>query len=134
MRLTLKKRTSFAAVTLVLTMLAPMNALAAPANSNTSNLTYNMTQKAVMEKAKLLTETYGTTSVQYALMDEGEIVISGQVGKNDPEGRIPLSSNTMYGIGSTSKMVLTAAVMKLVDEDKIDLDVPVVNYIPDFKM
>ncbi|MFS0856308.1 serine hydrolase domain-containing protein [Paenibacillus taichungensis] len=134
MRLTLKKRTSFAAVTLVLTMLAPMTALAAPATSNSSNLTYDMTQKAVMEKAKLLTETYGTTSVQYALIDEGEIVISGQVGKNDPEGRIPLSSNTMYGIGSTSKMVLTAAVMKLVDEDKIDLDVPVVNYIPDFKM
>ncbi|MGV2884383.1 serine hydrolase domain-containing protein [Paenibacillus taichungensis] len=134
MRLTLKKRTSFAAVTLVLTMLSPMTALAAPATSNSSNLTYDMTQKAVMEKAKLLTETYGTTSVQYALMDEGEIVISGQVGKNDPEGRIPLSSNTMYGIGSTSKMVLTAAVMKLVDEGKIDLDVPVVNYIPDFKM
>ncbi|WP_181393330.1 MULTISPECIES: serine hydrolase domain-containing protein [Paenibacillus] len=134
MRLTLKKRTSFAAVTLVLTMLAPMTALATPATSNSSNLTYDMTQKAVMEKAKLLTETYGTTSVQYALMDEGEIVISGQVGKNDPEDRIPLSSNTMYGIGSTSKMVLTAAVMKLVDEGKIDLDVPVVNYIPDFKM
>ncbi|SEL51018.1 CubicO group peptidase, beta-lactamase class C family [Paenibacillus sp. OK003] len=132
--MTLKKRTSFAAVTLVLTMLAPMSALAAPASSNSNNLTYDMTQKAVMEKAKLLTETYGTTSVQYALMDEGEIVISGQVGKNDPEGRIPLSSNTMYGIGSTSKMVLTAAVMKLVDEGKIDLDVPVVNYIPDFKM
>ncbi|PWW33511.1 CubicO group peptidase (beta-lactamase class C family) [Paenibacillus pabuli] len=132
--MTLKKRTSFAAVTLVLTMLAPMTALATPATSNSSNLTYDMTQKAVMEKAKLLTETYGTTSVQYALMDEGEIVISGQVGKNDPEDRIPLSSNTMYGIGSTSKMVLTAAVMKLVDEGKIDLDVPVVNYIPDFKM
>ncbi|QOS78860.1 beta-lactamase family protein [Paenibacillus sp. JNUCC31] len=134
MRLTLNKRTSFAAVTLMLTMLAPMTALATPATSNSSNLTYAMTEKAVMEKAKLLTETYGTTSVQYALMDEGEIVISGQVGKNDLEDRIPLSSNTMYGIGSTSKMVLTAAVMKLVDEGKIDLDVPVVNYIPEFKM
>ena len=31
-------------------------------------------------------------------------------------------------------MMLTAAVMKLVDEGKIDLDVPVVNYMPDFTM
>ena len=88
----------------------------------------------MIEKAKLLTETYGTTSLQYALIDGGEIVVSGQTGKNDINDKVPLTSNTIYGIGSTSKMMLTAAVMKLVDEGKIDLDVPVVNYMPDFKM
>ena len=31
-------------------------------------------------------------------------------------------------------MILTAAVMKLVDDGKLDLDVPVVTYIPDFTM
>lgn len=40
----------------------------------------------------------------------------------------------VYNIGSTSKMFVTAAVMQLVDEGKIDLDIPLVNYIPDFKM
>ncbi|MGV2884381.1 serine hydrolase domain-containing protein [Paenibacillus taichungensis] len=131
---TVKKRTSIAALTLVLTMLAPLSAMAAPAAMNNSNLTYEATKKTVMEKAKLLTETYGTTSLQYALIDGGEIVVSGQAGKNDINDKVPLTSNTIYGIGSTSKMMLTAAVMKLVDEGKIDLDVPVVNYIPDFKM
>ncbi|WP_440119452.1 serine hydrolase domain-containing protein [Paenibacillus sp. QZ-Y1] len=134
MRLTLKKRTSMAAITLVFAMLAPTSAFATAATSNSSNFTYEVAKKAVIEKAKVLTETYGTTSVQYALMDEGKIVISGQAGKNDPQDRIPLSSNTMYGIGSTSKVILASAVMKLVDEGKVDLDVPVVNYIPDFKM
>ncbi len=132
---TVKKRTSIAALTLVLTMLAPLSAMAAPAAmNNNSNLTYETTKKTVIEKAKLLTETYGTTSLQYALIDGGEIVVSGQTGKNDINDKVPLTSNTIYGIGSTSKMMLTAAVMKLVDEGKIDLDVPVVNYIPDFKM
>ncbi|PQP81422.1 serine hydrolase [Paenibacillus sp. PCH8] len=134
MRLTLKKRTAIAAITVVLAMMAPMSAIAASATSNGSNLTYDVTQKAVAAKAKVLTESYATTSVQYALIDEGEIVISGQAGKNDLKNNIPLSSNTMYGIGSTSKMLLTTAVMKLVEEDKVDLDIPVVNYIPDFKM
>ncbi|MGG4404213.1 serine hydrolase domain-containing protein [Paenibacillus amylolyticus] len=129
-----KKRNTIAAVTLMLTILAPMSAMAAPAPMNNSNLTYETTKKAVIEKAKLLTETYGTTSLQYALIDGGEIVVSGQTGKNDINDKVPLTSNTVYGIGSTSKMMLTAAVMKLVDEGKIDLDAPVVNYMPDFKM
>ncbi|OMF17820.1 serine hydrolase [Paenibacillus amylolyticus] len=132
---TVTKRTSIAALTLVLTMLAPLSAMAAPAAmNNNSKLTYETTEKTVIEKAKLLTETYGTTSLQYALIDGGEIVVSGQTGKNDLNDKVPLTSNTIYGIGSTSKMMLTAAVMKLVDEGKIDLDVPVVNYMPDFKM
>ena len=105
-----------------------------PAAMNNSSLTYETTKKTVIEKAKLLTETYGTTSLQYALIDGGEIVVSGQTGKNDINDKVPLTSNTVYGIGSTSKMMLTAAVMKLVDEGKIDLDVPVVNYMPDFTM
>ncbi|OZQ57309.1 hypothetical protein CA599_31915, partial [Paenibacillus taichungensis] len=71
---TVKKRTSIAALTLVLTMLAPLSAMAAPgAMNNNSNLTYETTKKTVIEKAKLLTETYGTTSLQYALIDGGEI-------------------------------------------------------------
>jgi len=129
-----KKRTSIAALTLVLTMLAPMSAMATPATSNSSNLTYDTTKKTVIEKAKLLTETYGTTSLQYALIDDGKIVISGQAGKNDLKDKVPLTSTTIYGIGSTSKMMLTTAVMKLVDDGKVDLDLPVVKYIPDFKM
>lgn len=128
------KRTSITALTLALMMLAPMSVLAAPATSNNSNLTYEETRKIVAEKAKILTETYGTTSVQYALIDGGEIVVSAQTGKNDLRDKVPLTSKTIYGIGSTSKMFLTAAVMKLVDEGKMDLDKPVVNYIPDFKM
>ncbi|MEK4661042.1 serine hydrolase domain-containing protein [Priestia sp. FSL H7-0729] len=132
---TARKRNTIAAVTLMLTILAPMSAMAAPAAMNNSiNLAYETTKKTVIEKAKLLTETYGTTSLQYALIDDGEIVVSGQTGKNDINDKVPLTSNTIYGIGSTSKMMLTAAVMKLVDEGKIDLDVPVVNYMPDFTM
>ncbi|APO45710.1 serine hydrolase [Paenibacillus xylanexedens] len=131
---TVKKRTSIVALTLLLTMLAPLSVMAAPAAMNNSNHTYETTKKAVIEKAKLLTETYGTTSLQYALIDGGEILVSGQTGKNDINDKVALTSNTVYGIGSTSKMMLTAAVMKLVDEGKIDLDAPVVNYMLDFKM
>lgn len=40
----------------------------------------------------------------------------------------------MYGIGSVSKVFTTAAVMRLADEGRIDLDAPVTTYIPEFYM
>ncbi|WP_017688630.1 serine hydrolase domain-containing protein [Paenibacillus sp. PAMC 26794] len=128
------KRTSITALTLALMMLSPMSVLAAPTAGNSSDLKYGPTEKIVADKAKLLTEKHGITSLQYALIDGGEIVVSGQTGKNDLKDKVPLTPDTIYGIGSTSKMFLTASVMKLVDEGKVDLDLPVVNYIPDFQM
>ncbi|WP_127531829.1 serine hydrolase domain-containing protein [Paenibacillus kobensis] len=116
----------------MLSMLMPAGIMAAA--SSKEPLDYKETAKAASEKAALLTGQYGTTSVQYALIDQGTIVVSGQSGLNDKAGKLPLTANTMYGIGSTSKMFTTAAIMRLVDAGKIDLDRPVVDYIPDFTM
>jgi CubicO group peptidase (beta-lactamase class C family) len=43
-------------------------------------------------------------------------------------------AGSIYGIGSVSKMFTAAAVMKLSDEGLLDLDAPLVRYIPDFTM
>lgn len=40
----------------------------------------------------------------------------------------------LYGIGSVSKIYCTAAVMKLVEQGKVDLDSPVTEYLPEFTM
>ncbi|MEE3467496.1 MAG: serine hydrolase domain-containing protein [Eubacterium sp.] len=40
----------------------------------------------------------------------------------------------VYCVGSVSKVYVTAAVMRLVDEEKVKLDTPVTTYIPEFKM
>ncbi|MBB6692822.1 beta-lactamase family protein [Cohnella xylanilytica] len=135
-------RTRFAipAATLALTLLAPTaatatgTAAATATTPNGSSAAYDATRKAAAEKADLLTKSYGTTSVQYALIDDGDIVVSGQSGLNDEKGQKPLTADTLYGIGSTSKMFTTVAVMQLVDQGKIDLDTPVVQYIPEFTM
>ncbi|WP_372632772.1 serine hydrolase domain-containing protein [Cohnella sp.] len=128
-----RKPFRFLSLTLVLAMLAPGGAWAASA-SEENPTTYEATQKAASDAAELLTGQYGTTSVQYALIDQGRIVVSGQSGINDQEGKKPLSADTMYGIGSVSKAFTSAAVMKLADEGKVDLDAPVTQYVPEFKM
>ena len=85
-------------------------------------------------RAQTLVDQYGVTSVQYAVMTEGEITESGQAGVYSKTEDRALTADTLYGIGSTSKMFTTAAVMKLVDAGKVDLDAPVTAYIPEFTM
>lgn len=51
------------------------------------------------------------------------------------ENPVPIEEEAeIYGIGSVSKVFASAAVMKLVDEGKIELDAPVTAYIPEFTM
>lgn len=91
--------------------------------------------KTVAEaKASALTSTYGATSVQYALIDNGKIMVSGNsitdLKKNDTK----VTADSMYGIGSISKVFVTTAIMNLVDKGKVKLDDPVTEYIKEFKM
>lgn len=43
-------------------------------------------------------------------------------------------SDVYLNIGSVSKMYTVTAVMQLVDQGKVDLDAPVTDYLPDFKL
>ncbi|NRY55912.1 serine hydrolase domain-containing protein [Clostridium acetobutylicum] len=102
---------------------------------STSQANYSQTKAVADEKAStLINKDYGSTSVQYALIDNGKIVLSGNAGVYSKEDNKPVTADNMYGIGSVSKMFVTTAVMKLVDEGKIELDAPVTKYIKEFKM
>ncbi|WP_252233659.1 serine hydrolase domain-containing protein [Clostridium sp. ZS1] len=129
-------------LTLIFSVTSSIQVLAIEKDS-TSNLNVTSTNKTdenlsvderIKQQANLLVDNYDTTSVQYAVIDSGKIILSDNAGVYSRNENRELTKNTMYGIGSISKMFVVASVMKLVDENKIDLDKPVVNYIPDFKM
>ncbi|MGF9696870.1 serine hydrolase domain-containing protein [Paenibacillus sp. MABNR03] len=84
--------------------------------------------------AAQIVQNYGVTGLQYAIMDEGEIILSDGVGFHDKASQKPVDKDSMFGIGSVSKMVVTAATMMLVDSGKVDLDQPLTSYIKDFEM
>lgn len=46
----------------------------------------------------------------------------------------PGKGDTLSCIGSVSKMFATTAVMQLAEEGKVDIDKPVTDYLPDFRM
>jgi CubicO group peptidase (beta-lactamase class C family) len=76
----------------------------------------------------------GASALTIALVDDKRIIWSQAFGLADREtGQAPTDS-TMFGIGSLSKMLATIAVMQLVDRGVVDLDTPLVTYVPAFRM
>jgi len=62
----------------------------------------------------------------------GEPVYEAYLGYRDIRKKDTLTANTAFQIASTSKPFTAAAVLKLVEENKIDLNAPVHQYIPGF--
>ncbi|MCC0642033.1 serine hydrolase domain-containing protein, partial [Clostridioides sp. ES-S-0049-03] len=95
---------------------------------------YTKTRALAKEKIQTLLSKYGAVSAQYALIDNGKIEISGNGGVYSKQDNKNLTKDNMYNIASISKIFTTTAVMKLVEQGKVNLDTPVVKYIPEFKM
>lgn len=67
-----------------------------------------------------------------ALVDDQKIVWAQGFGYADPDKKIPATAETVYRIGSVSKLFTDIGVMQLVERGQIDLDAPIQKYLPDF--
>ena len=72
--------------------------------------------------------TISAPSLSAAIVVEGELVWAGAVGWRDIVAQEPVTTNTAYRIGSTSKAVGITGLARLVEEGIMDLDVPIFKY------
>jgi CubicO group peptidase (beta-lactamase class C family) len=72
----------------------------------------------------------------YALgiVKDGKIVYTKGFGAERVGGDKPVTPHTVFGTGSVGKTATATAIMQLVAEGKIDLDAPVTDYLPYFKL
>jgi CubicO group peptidase (beta-lactamase class C family) len=70
--------------------------------------------------------------VSVAVARNGKLVWSEAIGCADVELQVPMSKTTRLRIGSVSKPLTAAALGRLVEDRKLDLDAPVQKYLPDF--
>ena len=68
-----------------------------------------------------------------ALVDGDKVAWSKGYGFQDAEKKVPANADTIYRVGSISKLLTDISVMKLVESGDLDLDKPVTTYLPDFK-
>src|SRR5438105_11351743 len=78
-------------------------------------------------------QEYRIPGVALGVLRDGHTTIRGFGVRsvNDPQ---PVTSNTVFPLASISKTVTTTAVMRLVEQGKIDLHAPVRKYLPGFRV
>lgn len=77
---------------------------------------------------------HGVVGLSIALVDGDQLVWAQGFGYADKENGIPATANTIYHIGSCSKTFAAIAALQLMEQGDIDLDVPITNYLPEFRM
>ncbi len=115
----------WSALVLALALVLPGTALAAEEDA---------LEKGAAEAAEAARIYGGAESIQYALWQDGEIVLTGHGGTYSRSENRALTEDILYGIGSVSKIYTTVALMQLAERGRVSLDAPVTRYLPDFRM
>ena len=76
---------------------------------------------------------YGVPGVAFGIVKNGVATVRGfgVTNVDDPQAITP---DTIFALASISKTVTTTAMMRLVEQGKVDLEAPVQKYLPDFKV
>jgi CubicO group peptidase (beta-lactamase class C family) len=69
-----------------------------------------------------------------ALIKDGNIVLEKGYGFRDLATHAPVTTATLFNIGSISKSFTALGIAQLVDQQQVELDAPVVGYIPDLRL
>jgi len=72
--------------------------------------------------------------VSIALVEGDKILWARGFGYADLEKNIPATPDTIYQVGSVSKIITATAVMQQVERGRIDLDAPIQKYLPEFSI
>lgn len=67
---------------------------------------------------------------QIAIMQDGELAYERGYGVKHREEGGDIDSDTLFRVGSVTKMMTAAAVMQQVDAGNVELDAPVTDYVP----
>jgi serine beta-lactamase-like protein LACTB len=112
--------------------------VAAPATrgqSATAQIVAKKEHSKAEEQAQAIAKEWlarGIPGFSVSVAIDGKIIYSEGFGYADLEERVPAWPTTKFRIGSVSKPLTSAALVKLVEEGKLDLDAPIQKYVPSF--
>jgi hypothetical protein len=86
--------------------------------------------------AALVTEKmteYGIPGVAFGVVKDGRMTLRG-FGTTNVDNPQEMTPQTVFPIASISKTVTATAIMRLVEDGKLDLEAPVRRYLPEFEV
>ena len=73
----------------------------------------------------------GTPGAQLAVVVDGRLAYAGAYGVADVETKRPVTPQTLFRVGSVTKMFTAATLAQLSSEGKLDLMAPIQTYVPE---
>jgi CubicO group peptidase (beta-lactamase class C family) len=107
---------------------ASLSGMAAPTDRYATVIDkYSSLLQEEMEKLKVV-------GLGVALVDERDVLWARTFGQADAAKGLPATTNTLFGIGSMTKVFTATAVMQLHGQGALDIDQPMVKALPGFRI
>ena len=90
--------------------------------------------KGLDEFVEMRMEEWNVPGIAIAVVRDSQVVLTKGYGWANVEGKQRVDAGTLFAIGSSSKAFTATGVMQLVDEGKVDLDEPVITYVPNLRL
>jgi CubicO group peptidase (beta-lactamase class C family) len=110
------------------------NVLATTLAQKSENIDYKPLINEYRELIKSEMTKNNIVGLSIALVDKNAIIWAEGFGYENLEDSIKATENSIYGIGSVTKLFTSTAIMQLAEKKMIDIDKPVTLYVPEFKM
>lgn len=88
--------------------------------------------KLAHSMGEALYKTAHLPGLSIAVMKDGKVVYAGGFGYADIEKRVPVTTATQFRTASVGKVITSTAIGKLVQDNKLDLNAIVQQYVPGF--
>ena len=115
-------------------LLAPVLTLPALAAQEPAPAAGEGLEDRALHAIELAAQYGGADSIRYALWEDGAVTAQGGWGVYSKSENRLLTEDILYGIGSVSKTYTAAAVLRLAQEGRLELEAPVTDYLPNFTM
>src|SRR5690348_7979514 len=90
--------------------------------------------QGIEELADRAMKEWKVPGVAIAVVQDGKVIYAKGYGYRDLENKLPVTTGTLFPIGSITKSFTALTFATLVDEGKADWDQPVRKYLPEFEM
>src|SRR5688500_12370281 len=80
-----------------------------------------------------LMERFGVPGVALGVMSAGGEDVSAY-GITSIDNPLPIQPTTLFQIGSITKTITATAIMRLVEQGRVELEAPIRRYLPEFRL
>ncbi|MDD4912167.1 MAG: serine hydrolase [Sideroxydans sp.] len=120
--------------TLIASALLSACTSAPPHPSSMARGDYTATKEYASQLIRYEMKRNAVQGLSIALVDDQRVVWAEGFGLADQEKNIPATADTVYRVGSISKLFTATAAMQLAEQGKLDIDQPLQKYIPNFSI